>query len=121
MRKIMHPIDRQVISLYNKTNTKERQVHTMTKKWIDDIYMTLQGELIPEAAVPGVENLFEEGKPCYVHYGNMLRAYERLCQRLGENEDDPDVEIIISSFMAITNILAKRMFAYGALLGNKEL
>ena len=54
MRKIMHPIDRQVISLYNKTNTKERQVHTVTKKWSDDIYMTLQGELIPEAAVPGV-------------------------------------------------------------------
>ena len=86
----------------------------MLDQFVDDVYMTLQGELISTAAVPGVENLFEEGKACFVYYENVLCAYARLCARLGADEEDSDVEEIIHNLMLITDILAKRMFEYGA-------
>lgn len=90
----------------------------MTAEFINDVYLTLQGELVPEAAVAGVENLFEEGNACYAHYAAMHCAYERLRARLGVDDEDKDVEVIIHSLMAITDILAKRMFEHGAQFGN---
>lgn len=93
----------------------------MEATFIEDVYMTLQGELEVSSAVPGVENLFDEGKPCCTHYEEMLCAYERLCERLGVEDEDADVEILINSLMSITDILAKRMYAYGALFARKSL
>ena len=87
----------------------------MNETLLDDIYWTLLGELIPEAAIPGVPNLFATGSPCAEAYARMRKAYERLCLRLGFDEDyeDRDLDIMVSSLEDIQETLAKEMFRLG--------
>ena len=75
------------------------------------VYYSLQGELCDP--VSGVEDAFEEGKPCSQWYGDMLDAYERLCHRPGAREEDPDGEIMINSLLRIQRELCLKMFEYG--------
>ena len=51
-----------------------------------------------------------------IYYSNASDAYMRLCQRLGVEDEDEDVEIIFDSFMNITKILCLKMFFYGSTL-----
>ena len=81
--------------------------------WIEDIYDSLQGGLVPEARVPWVKNLFLPGSPCDRAYSDMLDAYERLRDRLGVADEDEDVEIIINSLLDIQQILGHEMFRCG--------
>lgn len=74
------------------------------------VYYTLQGELCEP--VPGVEDAFEDGKFCAQWYQDMLDAYERICHRLGEQED-ADGEIMINSLLRIQKELCMKMFEYG--------
>ena len=81
---------------------------------VRDIYYTLLGQLIEEARVPGVENLFETGSECDRLYGAMADAYRRLCRRLGNQiGEDRDVEDILCALMEIQDIVAYKMFEYG--------
>ena len=50
---------------------------------IEDIYYSLQGVVISEARVPWVTDLFWEGSPCDRAYSEMLHAYDRLRNKLG--------------------------------------
>jgi hypothetical protein len=76
------------------------------------VYESLQGTLCDPH--PEVKNLFEVGMPCERWYAEMLRAYQRICNRLnGKNEDD-DVEIIITNLQRIQRELALNMYRYGA-------
>ena len=84
------------------------------------IYYTLAGELQEQARIPGVENLFGSGSPCANAYADMLDAYARLCDRLGEEDEDEDIEIIISSLRFIEKEMATKMFRYGMKYGNNS-
>lgn len=75
------------------------------------VYDTLQGELC--VPVPGVENAFEDGKPCAQWYQDMLDAYERICSRLCEQEEDADCEVMIDSLLRIQKTLCLMMYEYG--------
>ena len=86
----------------------------MKEEFICNVYDSLQGLLMDEACVPGVQSVFEEGMPCQEKYTEMLSAYERLCRRLDAENEDRDVETIISSLMEISRILGYEMFRYGA-------
>ena len=44
----------------------------------------------------------------------MLEAYQRLCERLGVQDEDDDVEIIINSLLNIQRETAYHMYYYGA-------
>lgn len=70
----------------------------------------LQAVQFPESAI--VEDEFQEGKPCELLYGRMYDARERLCERLGVEEDE-DIETIINSMEDIARILALKMYEYG--------
>lgn len=85
---------------------------------VEDVYYSLQGELCEP--LPNVENAFAIGSVCDRCYSEMLKAYERICDRLGVQDEDKDVEVIITSLRTITEELCYRMFAYGAELGNSE-
>lgn len=85
----------------------------MTNEQIEAIYTTLVGVMREEFRVPGVENLFAEGSECTNCYGEMLAAYERLCDRLGVIDEDKDVEVIICSLRKIEQKVSKKMFEYG--------
>lgn len=83
----------------------------MNKEFIKEVYDSLNGVLVDP--LPGVEDLFEEGKPCAVRYGQMLEAYARLCQRLGASDEDPDVEVIINALLDNQREMGLKMFEYG--------
>lgn len=91
----------------------------MKNQFMEDVYDTLRGVLVPQARLEGVENAFAPGTDCAKRYGQMLDAYERLCNRLGVEEEDEDVEIIITSMMAIEREISQRMYLYGAKFGGK--
>ena len=82
---------------------------------VDDIYASVLGDLIQP--VEGVEDAFAPGSPCDLLYNDAVMARERLCRRLGVEEDD-DLELIFDSFCDIMTHLCKVMYRYGAELGN---
>ena len=65
----------------------------------------------------GIENLYESGSECEGLYARMLEAYQRLCIRLGGEDEDADVEIIISSLRAIERVISFIMYEYGSRFG----
>lgn len=91
-----------------------------TDKFVEDVYSTLEGQLVEEACVPGVENLYAEDKVCMKWYADILDAYGRLCDRLGVQDEDADVEIIIDSFLSICRETGYHMYHYGATFGEKD-
>ena len=88
-------------------------MHYMSDDFINDVYETLQDNLTPETCVPGVKNLFLDGSPCDRAYSQMHHAYMRLLARLNETDEDPDVEIIIGSFLTISRLLGEEMYRCG--------
>lgn len=61
-----------------------------------------------------VDNEFGNGKFCTQAYEQIFNANKSICNRLGENEDK-DVECIISNFFDIMHHLCIKMYDYGAL------
>jgi len=59
-----------------------------------------------------IQDEFAEGKECCLLYEGVYRAGRNLCERLGEDEDE-DVETIISGMERIARVLAMRMYEYG--------
>ncbi len=84
----------------------------------EEVYYSLSGMLIDP--LDDVENLFEDGKPCEQWYSDMYDAYMRICERLDVQDEDDDVEIIISSLLRIQEKIAYRMYHYGAIYGYKK-
>lgn len=61
-----------------------------------------------------IQNEFENEKFCNQAYEQIFYANRRICDRLNENEDK-DVECIISNFFEITHHLCMKMYDYGVL------
>ena len=91
----------------------------MDRKLLDDIYRSLMGFYIPEAAVPGVPNLFAPHGFCDREYAKMRDAYGRVCTRLGVNVDDEDEDLncMVEVLEAIQERLCKEMFLLGLEFG----
>ena len=89
----------------------------MKNNHFEEIYLTLCGEVHGQYAVPGVENAYYEGGECDRLYAEMSEAYERLRDRLGVIDEDPDAEIMINSLIRIQRILCQKMFFYGKTMG----
>ena len=79
----------------------------------ENVYDTLTGSLWEEYGIPDVQNAYAPGTPCNRLYQQIYWANRRLCARLGQKEDDPDVELIINSFLEINRILCLEMYRYG--------
>ena len=79
----------------------------------ESVYETLTDVLNEPYQVPGVENAFAEGTLCTGLYREVYEANLRLCERLGQPEDDPDVELIINNLLQINKHLCLRMYHYG--------
>ena len=79
----------------------------------ENIYDTLTGSLWEEYCVPGVENAFADGSLCARLYEQVYQANLRLCDRLGQMDEDPDVELIISNLLQIARHLSLQMYRYG--------
>ena len=62
-----------------------------------------------------VTNEFEEGMYCDRAYNEVYDANRRVCERLDLEEDDDDVECIISNLLGIAKHISMKMYDYGAL------
>ena len=79
----------------------------------ETVFETLTDSLNEEYKIPEVENAFAPKTVCNELYRQIYHANCRLCQRLGQIDDDPDVELIINNFMEINRILCFEMYRYG--------
>lgn len=89
----------------------------MERKDVLWVYNSLMGSLTEECRCREVENLFAANQPCTELYSQMLEAYWRICDRLGQDEEDDDGEIMINSLLDITKIVGLKMFEYGKRFG----
>ena len=87
---------------------------TEKMKWA---YETLAVGLIDQYGMPGVEYAFGKDSYCMSRYRDARAAYGRLCERLGVQDEDKDVEIMIQAFLDIQIELCCKMYQYGALFG----
>ena len=92
----------------------------MKDSFSQDVYETLCGFRSEGFNVPGVENLFGEGMPCTLLYGEMWEAYERLLNRLGLRDEDADVEAIINALLSICEKVGAQMYHYGTVFGREK-
>ena len=82
----------------------------------EQIYDKMNGFLteatlsVPEGTV--IEDEFAEGKECCLLYEGVYKAGRNLCERLGEDEDS-DVEAILSGMERIARLLSMKMYEYG--------
>ena len=83
----------------------------------EQVYDSLLGLLQPEYALDWVENIFTEGSDYNRLYGDVRKAYARLCERLGTADEDEDVEVIINAMLDSERIVALKMFEYGVICG----
>lgn len=81
----------------------------------ETVYQTLIGAYEEKYNVPGVENAFAEGSQCDRLYQQVYEANCRLCERLGQQDEDPDVELIVNNLLEITRVLCLEMYRYGGL------
>lgn len=92
----------------------------MDNEFMQDVYDTLNGEMLPGRGVPGVENLFALGAKCELLYGEVYDAERRLEERLGVDAYDDDVELIICKLTDIQREMCYRMYYYGAKFGMRD-
>ena len=86
----------------------------------EQVYLTLNGLLKEEYALPEVEDLFTPDGQGYALYSEVLDAYAAICNRLGTGETDADVEIIINNLLSLCELVSYKMFDYGAKFANNE-
>lgn len=60
----------------------------------------------------GIEDKFTEEMECCLLYEGVYQAGRNLCERLGEDEDN-DVDTILSGMERITRLLSLKMYEYG--------
>ena len=73
-------------------------------------FLTEETLSVPEGTV--IEDEFAEGKECSLLYEGVYKAGRNLCERLGEDEDS-DVEAILSGMERIARLLSMKMYEYG--------
>ena len=83
----------------------------------EQIYESMTCHVSEEYRMPGVTNAFSENVFCMEKYRQMRDAYDRLCDRLGVEDEDEDIECIIRCYMEIQRELCKQMFFYGQQAG----
>lgn len=79
----------------------------------EQVYETLLNTLPKEYSLSWVEPIFVQGHPCFETYRDMHIAYERLRERLGENDEIPEAEEMIDQLLEHGKLLAFAMFRYG--------
>ena len=91
----------------------------MNEEYIDLVYDLLCGTRIRQENDPNVENLFAAGQRCEYLYEQVYNANMRICERLGVQGEDADVETIINALLEIGSLVGKKMYRYGAELEEK--
>lgn len=93
----------------------------MKNGFIQDVYDTVQGNMLDGFEVPGVVNLFAPGSECEKLYDQVCAAERCLEDRLGVSVcSDEDLETIMQCMTAIQKKVGFYMYYYGAKFGMRE-
>lgn len=79
----------------------------------ETVYDSLHGFLIPACSLPWVEMVFHPGHPSHDNYEQMLHLKERIAARLGDCEEDRELEAMIDCALAYSKAIALEMFRCG--------
>lgn len=80
------------------------------------IYNLINGFICDDISIPlefEIINEFEEGKECDRISGEVYQAQCRLAGKLGDDDEDEDVEALINGMNNLTKIIALKMYEYG--------
>ena len=77
------------------------------------VYDSLHGFLIPACNLPWVEMVFRPGHPSHNYYAQMLTIKRRIAARLGNSEEDRELEALIDCSLAYSKAIALEMFRHG--------
>lgn len=90
----------------------------MEKKLARLVYDRVMG--FSEQTIPGIpaENMFAEGAACDRLYEQLYEARLRICQRLGE--EDQDLVLMMDCFDQMIRLVAEKMFECGACAARQE-
>ena len=61
----------------------------------------------------GIEDLFEEGKPCFREFEKILEAERSICSKL-ETDECNELDTILGCWNRICMYVGIRMYDYGA-------
>ena len=75
-----------------------------------DLWEKVMGECADNG---GIENLFEEGKPCQELWEEIYRAERIICEKMG-TEECRELDTIFQCWNEICMHVALRMYEYGA-------
>lgn len=79
----------------------------------ETVYDSLHGFLLPACSLPWVEMVFYPGHPAHDNYEQMLILKNRIAQRLGTDDEDPELEALVDFMLAYSKSIALEMFRYG--------
>ncbi len=91
----------------------------MNESFMELVYLTMQGELIPECAIAEVEDIFVEGGIGIELYEKAKNAYAKVCHRLGKKDEDQDLNELVRNMEELAREMALRMYQYGAKFGQR--
>ena len=79
----------------------------------ETVYDSLHGFLIPACSLPWVEPVFQPGHLSHDNYEQMLHIKDRIADRLGCINEDPELEKMMDCSLAYCKAVALEMFRYG--------
>lgn len=93
------------------------------KEFYQEVHDSLLANMFDEYRLPWVPDFCDPESPYSIAYGEMLEASWRICERLGKDVEDDDVEIMRRAYEKMQDLVAWQMFISGiayADLRNKE-
>jgi len=75
------------------------------------IYETITGQVLPEYAVSGAQNIFAEGQAGDQLYAKVYEASCRLCSCL-EQEDAKDLDLILHCMDTICKLVSEEVYRF---------
>lgn len=88
---------------------------------VEQVYYSAIGMAVEESRVPSVIDQYGPQGKCHGLYNQMRDAYERVCARLGVDEEDSDLDQIVDLMEDISKEVAFEMFRCGAMFQNSNI
>lgn len=90
------------------------------KKFYQEVYDFLLCGYYEEYRLSWVPDFCDPDSPYSKAYGEMLEASWRICERLGKDGEDEDVECMRNAYEEMQDLVAWQMFVSGIVYANMQ-
>ena len=84
------------------------------KDFYQKVYDSMLADMYKEYRLPWVPNFCDPDSPYAKAYGEMLEASWRICERLGKDGEDDDVDCMRNAYEEMQKLIAWQMFVSGS-------